>query len=235
MYKQILEIVQWIAASLSVTNDVETMKSKKMRKKICKDLVKMEEITNELKKNAIKVRDELEVLIHMIKDDKDFDMSKLCSLLEFQITLTQNIQDLIKGDYCYNSLMRCFDYDENRLLQLISGKCNLIHMMLNSISHSKEIPNTFDFSDYLYNEGQNDGTNSQSCYDPIAMFRKIYHGEIEMKFTSEDREELLRHLTFLYNQVIEFDSVNKLEEARKKLAEIIRNNFSIEEIVYERD
>lgn len=225
-------IADWATGFPSVINNIEVLKDRKKRRTIGRAIIAMEQKIYDLKENAISVKSELEDLICRLREQKDFYLFHFCSLLEMQIRIMNEIQEILYGKYSYDSIMRIYGYDRRILSSLIEGKLTLVDLMRASVSsQNQEIPMTFDLSAYA--TVYQDENGNRHLYYPIALFEEMHKGK--MKFTSKNRKKLLEHLSFLYDQVVEFDSVNKLEEAQRKLDEIIKNNFSIEDIVGERN
>ena len=242
MFKNLLD---FLTSFPDFVNNKNILKDGKKRRKIARDFVTMLNIIDGLKENAIRVKKEIEDCIRCLREKKDCYMYTLCFILEEQVLYMQEIENILHGDWSYNPVFQIYGYNNNILHNIIDGKFHLVELMRASIStYPADIPMTFDLSeyaDYISTIELEDGTIYQMphydmCYsypDPMNIYNRIEKGE--MRFTSKNRKKLLEHLEFLNNQMDKFDSVNKLEEARQKLAEIIRDNFSIEEIVYERE
>lgn len=229
--------IEAIIEYLLYLHKTKILENKNDRKKIGREVMAMERIISNLRKNATLVESELRKLICQLQDGKDCDLYNLCCLLDKQVFLIREIQEILHGRYSYHSILRVNDYDGDLFEKLINGKLCLVEMMKASIScRDEEIPMTFDLSSYgTYYEipQENNTVHRHLHFNTFDIVFKMENGE--MRFSSKDRQELLDHLIFLHKQVIDFDSVNKLKEAHKTLAKIINEKLNLEEIVSESD
>lgn len=230
MYIIIIELLLGLPGFI---NDVEILRDREKRKKICRDILALEILTNKLRKNAMLVENELHELMQKLHKGEDVFLYDLCNILEEQILYIREIQDILNGRYVNDSIVRFYGYDDEVFHKLISGKLSLVDMMKASVSiQNEEVPLTFDLSSYgSVNEylGDDGEIHRHLHFDTFETLEKMANGG--MRFGSKDREELLNHLTFLYNQMEDFDSINKLEEAQNNLDKIIQKNFTLQEMV----
>lgn len=230
MYIVIIELLLVLPGFI---NDVEVLRDREKRKKICRDIFALEILTNKLRKNAILVKSELHELMLKLRKRENVYMYDLCYILEEQILYIREIQDILNGRHMNDSIMRVYGYDDEVFHKLISGKLSLVDMMKASVSiQNEEVPLTFDLSSYgSVNEylGDDGKIHRHLHFDTLETLEKMADGG--MRFGSKNCEELLNHLTFLYNQMEDFDSINKLEEAQNNLDIIIQKNFTLQELV----
>lgn len=225
MYKNIIAFAGELPDFL---NNYQVLKDRKKRKKIGRDIIALERIIYSLKENAILVQNELEKAIKKTGAGEKYYVTYLNSVLQEQAELIEKVFDIRYGRYSYNTLFRVYEYDHRVFEKLVDGKLNLVHLIYCSLRFSQNaLPKTFDLSDYFTKT--NKGVFGYYSIRYWETYDKFEDGE--MSFVTDNREELLNHLLFLQDQVKKFDSVNKLDEAHKKMVEIIKANFTIEEIL----
>lgn len=234
MFKNIIDLVIGLPDFI---NNLLKMKDKIKKQNIGRDVCALEYNIYNLKKNAILVKEELEKLIQQINDGEKWCLYNLCSLLRSQHIFISQIRDILYNGNLGNSIFRIYGYNCDLLKNLVDGKADLVDMIEDSIStgfSDESLPKTFDLDDYAIVHSLVDREGHKHTIKDYGrfLFRRL-NEKGETKFISKKGYKVVNHLIFLHGQVEKFDSVNKLNEAHSKIAEMIKSNFKIEEIVSE--
>jgi hypothetical protein len=229
-----VQIVDWLIKFVEILSDGGKLRSPRNRKKIGKSLLKLYTMLSEIAENAAKIRFGLVRVQDGTRRGDIPDFRELGSLLRDQRRLLYELQENL-GD----SLALVDVYGDNcghALMGLIRGKFSLIDVIMElSLGGRPSItclPRSLDLNDVeafrrIQEEAERSGRHARYLRlkgmsmrggNPFAVVVGGDHGSDEQVVAS------------LLSQLDELNSVERLGDAQRSVAEILKTHFKIEEL-----
>lgn len=242
-----LQILEWLPKLVDFLNNSIILSDKAKRRKIAKDFVSIYECISDIKNNAIEVQQDIELLkqeiyieniqagyrpfdSNIIKENCKWEVGRFCKLLDQQCQLLYKLAGILKNNRNH-SIMLIYSDKNNIIGSLIGGKLSLLRLLSLSINLAENdfcVPKTFDLMDYPEFKELIENEDDYPKHDFFVILE--FWRDHGMCFKFEDPIQFANHLSNLQEQINKFDSVNKLENIRSSIADMIKNNFTIEEL-----
>lgn len=220
-----LQLLEWFPKLFEFLNNSKILSDAKKRKTIAKDYLAIYQWTSEVMLNAIDIQNDLKEAIENNINDEWY-LWHLRYNIRKQLSLLIRLKDIFKQRDGLLTLINIYEDPEGEIVyHVISGKLSLIEILCNLLSdrtHHPIIPESFDLRDY--SEDKDVDFKFGYGFKEELFFPTIS----ETKFVND--EELLKHLAYLYDQIVRFDSIKKLAVLKESVGKIIKENFKIEEL-----
>ena len=255
MFQEILQAILGIVNVLNISDKLTSINNQKKKNKLAKQLRKLYKSISRSAKYSQQIEDELRRIISIEEDSWDNtpkSLSKYClprlgdlltkqkyELLEFKKIISMWDED---KDTYFPMLLEIYgddmEYEFNRISTFKYSYIDWVdYYLLKRVgSNNIIIPKTFKLSDIpVFNRTYNSGISFYHMDYEISTNPAIeqeYMTKINFSEIVDEQKaiDIVKQCYSLLNEVIEFNSTQKLLQTKSKLANIIRSNFNIEEV-----
>ena len=244
MFSQILNFLKIL---VDVLKNGEKILTERREKKYILELIEVHELLSELKENAEFIQKELQIL-----SNYDFyqitypgKMNAIFKTLRKQFEKQYNLFENFfnppntSGKFHYFSLYDIYIHSNfsEEMRTLFHSKSILISILYHYMGYTQRrvsLPKSFDLFKikdienrivlFDFNFDFESDCMIRDCFINTYIYDDVFGNK--MKY-----EEMKGNINLLYSQILEFDTVSKLEKTMNEIAEHIRSNFSIEDLL----
>lgn len=238
-----LQIVEWIVKFVGILNDTEKLTTSQNRKRIGKSLVELHTILARISDNVVRIRAELARTQEGMQEGKSAYFGSLILRLGDQRQLLNTLQDVLRSQ---RELVDIYGDDCGKeIARVTAAKMSLIDLIVSFSLHcannlwwsadkpqAEYLPKTFDLNDIV--EFKKELEQGYGRYGDFQMLLSRRHGVVPMaRFAVEvgkDPAQDARLVALLLSQIDSMQTVERLDQARTTIADILKKHFKMEEV-----